>query len=152
MEQGIIAALKKWCKYLNLKDAVKFSELDGDEEKIQCDAGKKLKRGATGITYGSPTNFCDAALYVREAWNKVTAMTIKSCFAKADLGITLDYDDMEIDETDNFNMTDLIMDIDNITTEDLDIFINIANDDFEEFIQANYETLKKGWFCKKIVL
>ena len=28
-------------------------------------------------------------------------MAIKNCFAKADLGIALKYDDMEIDETDN---------------------------------------------------
>jgi hypothetical protein len=40
MDQGIIAALKKQYKYLYLKDALKFSELDEDEEKRQRDAGK----------------------------------------------------------------------------------------------------------------
>lgn len=43
-------------------------------------------------------------------------MTIKSCFAKADLGITLGYEHAEIDKTDNFDMADLIKEIDNIMT------------------------------------
>ena len=52
--------------------------------------------------------------HVREAWNDVTAMTIKN----------------------NFNMADLITEIDNNMTEDLDIFINTDNDDSDEDIQA----------------
>jgi hypothetical protein len=36
-----------------LNDALKFSELDGDEEKRQHDARKKAKRGPAVITYGS---------------------------------------------------------------------------------------------------
>ncbi len=44
MDQGIIAALKNWYKYLYLKDGLKFSELEEDEEKRQCDVGKNKKR------------------------------------------------------------------------------------------------------------
>ncbi len=32
----------------------------------------------------------DAALCIREAWNEVMAMTIKNCFAKEGIGITLE--------------------------------------------------------------
>jgi hypothetical protein len=119
-----------------LKDTLKFSKLDEDEEKRQCDAGKKLRRGAAGIKYGSPAHLFDASLYTRKAWTEVTTMTMKNCFAKADLGITMEYDD-------NFNMTDLIMEIDNITTEDLDIFINIDNDDSQEFVKVNIREIEE---------
>jgi hypothetical protein len=107
MDQCIIAALKKWDKYLYLKDALKFSELHEDEEKRQCDAETK----------GAAAHLLDAALYVGESWKEVMSMTINNCFAKADLGITLEYDDMEIDETDNFNMTDLMTETNNIMTK-----------------------------------
>ncbi len=70
-------------------------------------------------------------------------MTIKTCFAKVDLGITLEYDDMVIGETDNFNMTDLIKVIDNITPEDMDIFINIDNEDSEEFVQVTLRDIEE---------
>ncbi len=40
MDQGIMAALKKWYKCFYLNDASRLSELDEDEEKRQHDAGK----------------------------------------------------------------------------------------------------------------
>jgi hypothetical protein len=70
-------------------------------------------------------------------------MTIKNCFTKADLGITLEYDVMEIDETENFHRTDFIMEIGNIMTQDLDIFIKIDNYDSEEFIQVNLRDIEE---------
>jgi hypothetical protein len=72
-----------------------------------------------------------------------------SGLGKAVLQIMLECDDMEIDEIDNFDMTDLITEINNITTEDLDIFINIDNDDSKEFVQVNLRVIEKELLLKE---
>ncbi len=47
---------------------------------------------------------------------------------------------------------DLIMEIGNSMTEDLDIFINIDIDDSEELVQVNLRDTEEELICKKIVL
>ncbi len=73
----------------------------------------------------------------------------KEFFAKADLGIALEYDDAETDETDSFNMADLITELDNLMTQDLDIFINIDNDDSEEFAQVSLRDIEEELFLQE---
>jgi hypothetical protein len=66
-DMGIIAALKKRYKYLYLKDILDFYELDEQLKQRKRELGKRLRRGATGVSYKNPTHLLDAASYVKEA-------------------------------------------------------------------------------------
>ncbi len=50
-DMGIIVALKKWYKYLYLKDILNFYELDEQLKQGKRELGKRLRRGAAGVSY-----------------------------------------------------------------------------------------------------
>jgi hypothetical protein len=66
-DMGIIAALKKRYKYLYLKDILDFYELDEQLKQRKRELGKRLRRGAAGVSYENPVHLLDAASYVKEA-------------------------------------------------------------------------------------
>ncbi len=82
---GIIAALKKWYKYLYLKDIFDFYELDKQLKQRNKKLGKRLQRGAAGVSYKNLAHLLDAASYVKEAWDSVSSSFIKNAFNKAKL-------------------------------------------------------------------
>jgi len=84
-DMGIIAALKKRYKYLYLKDILDFYELDEQLKQRKKELGKRLRRGAAGVSYKNPAHLLDAASYVKEAWDSVSSNSIKNAFSKAEL-------------------------------------------------------------------
>jgi hypothetical protein len=82
---GIIAVLKKWHKYLYLKDILDFYELDDEAKNQKKDQGQRLRQGATGVLYRNPVHLLDAASYVKDAWDSVSQTSIKNAFIKAEL-------------------------------------------------------------------
>ena len=84
-DMGIIAALKKRYKYLYLKDIFDFYELDQEAKQQKNELGRRLRRGAAGVSYGNPAHLLDAACYMKEAWDHVSSSSIKNAFIKADL-------------------------------------------------------------------
>jgi hypothetical protein len=47
--------------------------------------GKRLQRGAAGVSYKNLAHLLDAASYVKEAWDSVSSSFIKNAFNKAKL-------------------------------------------------------------------
>jgi hypothetical protein len=47
--------------------------------------GKRLRRGAAGVSYGNSAHLLDAASYVKEAWDSVSSSSIKNAFNKVEL-------------------------------------------------------------------
>jgi hypothetical protein len=84
-DMGIIAALKKRYKYLYLKDILDFYELDEQLKQRKRELGKRLRRGAVGVSYENPAHLLDAASYVKQAWDSVSSSFIKNAFSKAKL-------------------------------------------------------------------
>ena len=84
---GIIGALKKRYKYLNLNDVLTFYTLNEASKNMVLDQSKQLRRGAAAVAHGQPANLIDAACYITEAWNNVTAKAIQNSFRKACLKI-----------------------------------------------------------------
>ena len=70
---GIIGALKKRYKYLYLKDVLTFYTLNEASKNMVLDQSNQLRKGAPGVAHGQPANLFDAAFYITEAWNNVTA-------------------------------------------------------------------------------
>jgi hypothetical protein len=75
-DMGIIVAFKKRYKYSYLKDILDFYELDEQLKQRKRELGKRLQRGATGVSYGNPAHLLDAASYVKEAWDSVSSSSI----------------------------------------------------------------------------
>ena len=82
---GIIAALKKRYKYLYLKEVLNYYEMDEGLKSIKAVQGKQLSRGAAGVAYGNAAHLLDAANFVKEAWDAISAETIANSFAKAEI-------------------------------------------------------------------
>jgi hypothetical protein len=82
---GIITALKKRYKYVYLKDILDFYELDEQLKQQKRELGKRLRRSATGVSYGNLAHLLDAASYVIEAWDSVSSSSIKNAFSKVEL-------------------------------------------------------------------
>ncbi len=82
---GIIVALKKQYKYLYLKDILDFYELNDQLKQRKRELGKRLWRGAAGVSYENPTHLLDAASYVKGAWDSISSSSIKNAFSKAKL-------------------------------------------------------------------
>ncbi len=47
--------------------------------------GKRLQRGAAGVSYENPAHLLDAASYVKEVWDSVSSSSIINAFSKAEL-------------------------------------------------------------------
>ncbi len=84
-DMGIITALKKRYKYVYLKDILDFYELDEQLKQQKRELGKRLRRSATGVSYGNLAHLLDAASYVIEAWDSVSSSSIKNAFSKVEL-------------------------------------------------------------------
>ena len=61
------------------------------------DQSKQLRKGAAGVAHGQPANLFDAACYITEPWNNVTAKAIQNCFRKA--GLKIQFVDQEDDSS-----------------------------------------------------
>jgi hypothetical protein len=83
-DMGIIAALKKQYKYLYFKDILDFYKLDEQLRQRKRELGKRLRRGAVGVSYENPSHLLDAASYVKEAWDSVSSSSIKNAFSKTE--------------------------------------------------------------------
>lgn len=84
-DMGIIAALKKYYKYLILKEILDFHDLSIETKEKLSSLAKKERRGAAGVQFGKPPHLLDAANLIVEAWKSVTSTTIRNCFGKADI-------------------------------------------------------------------
>ena len=140
---GIIAALKKRYKYLYLKEVLEFYELDENSKSHKKEQSKRLRRGAAGVAYGNPAHLLDAALFVKDAWDAISASTIKNAFKKADL---LKLDDCTTEEIDeiapdilhNFKSLNI-----SITKDELEQFMHIDDESSEQFALAILEDVNE---------
>jgi hypothetical protein len=77
---GIIAALKKRCKYLDLKDVLDFYKFDDESKNRKKDQRPRLCRRAAGVLYRNPTHLLNVANYVKDAWDSISQTSNKKCF------------------------------------------------------------------------
>jgi hypothetical protein len=143
---GIIVALKKRYKYLYLKDILNFYELDEQLKQRKRKLGKRLRRGATGVSYGNPTHLLDAASYVKEAWDFVLSSSIKNAFSKAEL-MNLE-PKPGAESKNNIIATELAQTIESVnlsTSEqsELEEFVHIDYESNEEYAAAVLEDVEK---------
>ena len=80
---GIIAALKKWYKYL--KDALNFSEFDEKLKARKEEQAERLPVDTADVVYGDTAYLLDAAQYIKLAWDAISDGTIKNAFSKSEL-------------------------------------------------------------------
>jgi hypothetical protein len=73
----IIATLKKWCKYLYLKDVLDFYELNDEAKNRKKDQAWRLHQGVAGVFYENPMHMLDAMSYVKDSWDYVSQTSIK---------------------------------------------------------------------------
>ena len=85
MDMGIIAALKKRYKYILLKEIMNFYDLPEEIKSERIETRERLRRGSTGVHYGNSATLLDAANFVVEAWDAITASTLTNSFGKAEI-------------------------------------------------------------------
>ena len=138
-DMGIIAALKKRYKYLYLKNVLDFCDLDESVRIHKTEQGKRLPRGAAGVAYGRPAHLLDAAHYVKQAWEFISATSIRNSFNKAQLltpmagGV-----DEEPDFIPELLLSFRALDI-AIDNDELDEFMHIDDEKNEEYSEALLE-------------
>ncbi len=144
-DMGIIAALKKWYKYLYLKDILNFYELDEQLKQRKRELGKQLQWGATGVSYGNRTHLLDAASYVKEAWDSVSSSSIKNAFSKAEL-MNLE-PEPKAESENNVIATELAQTIESlnlsINQSELEEFVHIDDESNEEYVVAVLEDVEE---------
>ncbi len=133
-DMGIIVALKKRYKYLYLKDILDFYELDKQLKQQKRELGKRLQRGAGGVSYENPTHLLDVANYVKEAWDSVSSSSIKNAFSKVEL-MNLE-PERGAESENNVIATELAQ-----TIESLNLSINQS--ELEEFVHIDDESNEK---------
>ncbi len=142
---GIIAALKKRYKYLYLKDILDFYELDEQLKQRKRELGKRLRRGAAGVSYGNPTHLLDATSYVKEAWDSVSSSFIKNAFSKAELMNLKPEPGAESEN--NVITTELAQTIESlnlsINQSELEEFVHIDDESNEEYVAAVLENVEE---------
>ncbi len=84
-DMRIIAALKKWCKYLYLKDVLDFYELNDEAKNRKKNQAWRLHQGAVGVFYENPMHMFDVMSYVKDAWDSISQTSIKNAFIKVEL-------------------------------------------------------------------
>jgi hypothetical protein len=92
--------------------------------------GKRLRRGAAGVSYENPAHLLDAASYVKEAWDSVSSSSIKNAFSKAEF-MNLEPEPWAESEN-NVIATELAQ-----TIESLNLLINQS--ELEEFVHIDDE-------------
>jgi len=144
-DMGIIAALKKRYKYLYLKDILDFYELDEQLNQRKRELGKRLRRGAAGVSYGNPVHLLDAASYVKKAWDFVSSSSIKNAFSKAEL-MNLEPEPGAESEN-NVIATKLAQTIESlnlsINQSELEEFVHIDDESNEEYAAAVLEDVEE---------
>ena len=80
---GIIAALKKWYKYLYLKDVLDFYELTDEVKNHKKGANKAVMARRRRCQLWQSCTLLDATNYVKCAWDSISASTIKNAVIKA---------------------------------------------------------------------
>jgi len=144
-DMGIIAALKKWYKYLYFKDILDFYELDEQLKQWKKELGKWLRRGVTGVSYENLAHLLDAASYVKEAWDSVLSSSIKNAFSKAEL-MNLELEPGAESEN-NVIATELAQTIKSlnlsINQSELEEFVQIDDESNEEYAEAVLEDIKE---------
>jgi hypothetical protein len=144
-DMGIIATLNKRYKYLYLKDILNFYELDEQLKQRKRELGKRLRRGAAGVSYESPAHLLDAASYVKEAWDSVSSSSIKNAFSKAEL-MNLEPEPGAESEN-NVIATELAQTIESlnlsINQSELEEFVHIDDESNEEYAVAVLEDVEE---------
>ncbi len=143
-DMGIIVALKKWYKYLYLKDILDFYELDEQLKQQKRELGKRLWRGAEGVSYGNLAHLLDAASYVKEAWDSISSSSIKNAFSKAKL-INLE-PKPGAESKNNVIATELAQTIESlnlsINQSELEEFVHIDDESNEEYATTVLEDVE----------
>jgi len=144
-DMGIIAALKKRYKYLYLKDILDFYKLDEQLKQQKRELGKRLRRGATGVSYENPAHLLDAASYVKEAWDSVSSSSIKNTFNKAEL-MNLE-SEPGVESENNVIATELTQTIKslNLSINQLELveFVHINDESNEEYAAVVLEDVEE---------
>ena len=130
---GIIGALKKRYKYLYLKDVLTFYTLNEASKNMVLDLSNQLRKGAPGVAHGQPANLFDAAFYITEAWNNVTAKAIQNCFRKA--GLKIQFVDQEDDSSPAKEV-----DVEDLVHLFNEMKVEINHQLIEQFVQIDEET------------
>jgi hypothetical protein len=133
-DMGIIAALKKRCKYLYLNDVLSFYDLEPELKEIKRNAGIRLRRGAAGVDFGNPAHLLDAANYVKASWDAILPQSILNCFKKAEI-MDLDAPDLDVasEDADFTSAIQRVSDF-NLNEEELNDYLNVDNADNEAFV------------------
>ncbi|KAF5185902.1 Tigger transposable element-derived protein [Thalictrum thalictroides] len=145
-DMGIIAALKKRYKYLYLKDVLDFYELDAESKHRKQEEGKRMRRGAAGVAYGNPAHLLDAALYVKQAWDSVSSVSIKNSFIKADImNLTNEGQEIRDDLDQSFNnLGNMMQELQiSINPSEMNDFLHIDDEDNEDFIQEIFADVEE---------
>ncbi len=134
---GIIVALKKWYKYLYLKDVLDFYELDDEAKNRKKDQGQRLRQGDVGVLYGNLAHLLDVASYVKDAWDSVSQTSIKNVFVKEKLmnlkpklEASNKVDDLCTEFSKAMEFLNLFVD-----PSELEEFVHIDNEDNEEYAE-----------------
>jgi len=144
-DMGIIAALNKRYKYLYLKDIFDFYELDKQLKQRKRELGKRLRRGATGVSYGNLVHLLDVASYVQEARDSVSSSSIKNAFSKVEL-MNLEPEPGAESEN-NVIATKLAQTIESLNLSinqlELEEFVHIDDESNEEYAVAMLEDVEE---------
>jgi len=142
---GIITTLNKPYKYLYFKDILDFYELDEQLKQRKRELGKRLRRGATGVSYENPAHLLDVASYVKEAWDFVSSSSIKIAFSKAELMNLKPEPGAESEN--NVIATELAQTIESlnlsINQSELEKFVHIDDESNEEYVAAVLEDVEE---------
>jgi len=142
---GIITTLNKPYKYLYFKDILDFYELDEQLKQRKRELGKRLRRGAAGVSYENPAHLLDVASYVKEAWDFVSSSSIKIAFSKAELMNLKPEPGAESEN--NVIATELAQTIESlnlsINQSELEKFVHIDDESNEEYVAAVLEDVEE---------
>jgi hypothetical protein len=107
--------------------------------------GKRLRRGAAGVSYENPAHLLDAASYVKEAWDSISSSSIKNAFSKAEL-MNLEPEPGAESEN-NVIATELAQTIESlnlsINQSELEEFVHIDDESNEKYVAAVLEDVEE---------
>ena len=149
MDMGITAAFKKRYKHILLKEILTFHDLPPIVKMERKEEATRMRRGAAGVFYGRHPTLLDAANYCKEAWEKISEMTISNCFRKADIIEELSFQDGP-DQDDGNDLAllmkncELFDNVDEgILENEIETVLKMDEDDSEEMQQARLEDIEK---------
>ncbi|KAL2621899.1 hypothetical protein R1flu_002104 [Riccia fluitans] len=143
---GIIAAVKKWYKYLLIKEIIYYHDAPEIVKEQLSAAASRMKRGAAGVAFGKPPHLLDAANLINIAWNELSAQSLQNCFKKADIISSFcNIHEINSDSNDLDELVDLLQNCSILNnTNDLDICKEVQKCLDDDNDQSN--------FCKSALI